>query len=175
MQQGAARFGEIIEDREAVASALGLETGDLANDLPVQVVSTGLPFLYIPLASDESVDRARLAHTGLPASSDGPRGAFIFHSVAGSNRAYSRMIATIGGTIWEDPATGSASGPLGAYLVRYGLAPGEGVVEIMSEQGTQMGRQSFIHLRVRNEGGVPGDVEVGGGVVPVLEGRLELS
>ena len=75
----------------------------------------------------------------------------------------------------EDPATGSANGPMGAYLVKYGLASGDGVIEILSEQGTAMGRQSFIHLRVESLNGEPGRVEVGGQVVPVFEGELRLG
>ena len=173
MHQRHAEFGEIVEDRAAVAEALNLDPGDLLPDLPVQVGSTGLPFLYVPLRSAEVVDRARLTSTGV-ANSAGARGVFIFATEPGSNRAYSRMIATMGGTPWEDPATGSASGPLGAYMVRYGLAGPGDKVEIVSEQGTQMGRQSFVHIRVTASEGQPGAIDVGGGVVPALEGRLVL-
>jgi trans-2,3-dihydro-3-hydroxyanthranilate isomerase len=91
------------------------------------------------------------------------------------NRAYARMIGLGRGMLREDPATGSASGPLGAYLVKYGLARGTGTVEIVSEQGTAMGRQSFIHLRVEATNGEPGRVQVGGEVVPVFEGTLRLG
>jgi PhzF family phenazine biosynthesis protein len=84
------------------------------------------------------------------------------------------MIGIGRGMLREDPATGSANGPLGAYLVKYGIVRGEGVVEIVSEQGTAMGRQSFIHLRVASENGEPGRVEVGGQVVPVFEGVLKM-
>ena len=74
----------------------------------------------------------------------------------------------------EDPATGSASGPLGAYLVLHGLiAPGE-TVRIVSEQGTKMGRPSFVHIRLRAQDGKATDISVGGSVVPVLEGRLRV-
>ena len=88
-------------------------------------------------------------------------------------RVYSRMFAPQFG-IPEDPATGSASGPLGAYLVRHGLVRGSGEVAILSDQGTKMGRQSFVHIRVRAGDGQAGDLRVGGGVVPVLEGQLSL-
>ncbi len=74
----------------------------------------------------------------------------------------------------EDPATGSASGPLGAYLVRYGLVPGDDEARIVSEQGTKMGRQSFVHIRVRRGGSPTEEIEVGGSAVPVLEGELGL-
>ncbi len=174
MHQKAAEFGEIIEDRDAIASALGSTAADLAPDLPVQFVSTGFPFLYVPFVSEVAVDRATLSGRGFADAPVEAGGAFLFHSAPGSNRAYSRMIATIGGAIWEDPATGSASGPLGGYLVHYGHATGEGVVEITSEQGTKMGRQSFVHLRVSVDNGQPGAIDVGGSVVPVIKGVLEI-
>jgi PhzF family phenazine biosynthesis protein len=84
------------------------------------------------------------------------------------------MIATIGGGVWEDPATGSANGPLGAYIVAHGLSSGEPLVEIVSEQGTRMGRQSFVHIRVETAAGAPRNISVGGAVVPVVEGVLSL-
>ena len=56
----------------------------------------------------------------------------------------------------------------------HGLVPGGGALRLVSEQGTQMGRQSFVHIRLRAEGGSATDIGVGGGVVPVLEGRLAI-
>ncbi|MGI8549645.1 MAG: PhzF family phenazine biosynthesis protein, partial [Dehalococcoidia bacterium] len=76
----------------------------------------------------------------------------------------------------EDPATGSASGPLGVYLVRQGLVrvPTEGDVRIVSEQGTKMGRQSFIHIRLQIQDRVVRELWIGGSTVPVLDGVLRL-
>jgi trans-2,3-dihydro-3-hydroxyanthranilate isomerase len=74
----------------------------------------------------------------------------------------------------EDPATGSASGPLGAYLVERRLVAPADTVEIVSEQGTRMGRQSFVHIRVATSGGRLSDIRVGGSVVPALDGRLRI-
>jgi trans-2,3-dihydro-3-hydroxyanthranilate isomerase len=74
----------------------------------------------------------------------------------------------------EDPATGSASGPLGAYLVIHGLVPPGDPAALVSEQGTMMGRQSFVHVRVRARDGAATDIRVGGGVVPVLRGTLRV-
>jgi trans-2,3-dihydro-3-hydroxyanthranilate isomerase len=77
----------------------------------------------------------------------------------------------------EDPATGSASGPLGAYLLRHGLVrvSEDGEARILSEQGTKMGRQSFVHIRTRATANGPTDIRVGGGTVPVLEGVLRVT
>jgi trans-2,3-dihydro-3-hydroxyanthranilate isomerase len=74
----------------------------------------------------------------------------------------------------EDPATGSASGPLGAYLVERGLVAAADNVDIVSEQGTRMGRPSFIRIRIGMRDGRVDRILVGGGVVPVIEGRLRV-
>ena len=175
MHQGRATFGDIVEDRDAVAASLGVDSGDLVRDLPVQFVSTGLPFLYVPFATREAVDRASLTGTGISAGNVKAGGAFLFHCDVGADRVYSRMIATIGGAVWEDPATGSANGPLGAYVVQHGLSSERSnPVEIVSEQGVQMGRPSTIRIRVAIEGGTPGAIQVGGAVVPVFDGVLRI-
>jgi trans-2,3-dihydro-3-hydroxyanthranilate isomerase len=96
---------------------------------------------------------------------------FLFAPEPEQGRAYSRMFAP---PIAEDPATGSASGPLGAYLVKHGLAPSGDEVEIISEQGVKMQRPSSVHIRVRVTEAGPTDIRVGGGVVPVFEGVLRL-
>jgi len=76
--------------------------------------------------------------------------------------------------IVEDPATGSASGPLGAFAVKYGVVRREPKVSIVSEQGTRMGRQSFIHINLEygESTDIPDLIEVGGAVMPVLKGEL---
>jgi len=76
--------------------------------------------------------------------------------------------------IYEDPATGSASGPLGAFAVKYGLVKRSSTVSIVSEQGTKMGRQSFVHIELAypRQGDFPSRIEVGGSVVPTLTGEL---
>ena len=166
----------MIEDREAVADSLGVAAGDLASDLPIQFASTGLPFLYIPFSSREAVDRARShgARGYLPTTS---RRAVRSCCTANRapNRVYSRMIATIGGAVWEDPATGSANGPLGAYIVEHGMSSGmSNPIEIVSEQGVQMGRPSTIRIRVAVDQGSPAEIQVGGTVVPVFDGVLRI-
>ena len=182
MTHGPARFQPERTDRAAVARALGLGTGDLLAGAPIVVGSTGSPFLYVPLRDRRAVDRAVLDVPAILACfGTGARaGVFAFAPDSARDaspvRAYSRMFAPHTSGVPEDPATGSASGPLGAYLVAHGLASGAGTVRIVSEQGTRMGRQSYVHVTV--EGG-PADrasaIRVGGGVVPVLEGRITLD
>jgi trans-2,3-dihydro-3-hydroxyanthranilate isomerase len=178
MDQGSASFGPPFEDRAAVAEAIGVAPDDLLPNMPIQPASTGSPFLYVPLRNKQTVDRVapRLdAYRDIVAQvGGGVRSAFFFAPEAEPGRVYSRMIGIGRDMLREDPATGSANGPLGAYLVKHGIASGAGIVKIISEQGTAMGRQSFIHLRVAAENGQAGRVEVGGQVVPVFEGVLRL-
>jgi trans-2,3-dihydro-3-hydroxyanthranilate isomerase len=74
----------------------------------------------------------------------------------------------------RDPATGSASGALGAYLIEQGLVAAGSTVDIVSEQGTRMGRQSFIQIRIATSAGRITEILVGGRVVPAIEGRLRV-
>ena len=83
------------------------------------------------------------------------------------------MFAT-GLGITEDPATGAASGPLGSYLVRYGLAGGGKSIDIVSEQGLEMGRPSFVRIRIEREGEQITGVRVGGRCHYMGEGFLEV-
>lgn len=190
MTHPAARFEPAAgpDERAAVLRALGLVPDDAlggVNGPPIQVGSTGLPFLYVPLRDRAAVDRVVLDERALSAArgEGGPTGVFLFapepaedeeaaRGIAG--RAYSRMLAP-GAGVQEDPATGSASGPLAVYLVKERLmpAPADGTVRFLSEQGTAMGRQSFVHLRLDLAGGEIRRIEVGGGAVPVIEGTLK--
>jgi len=178
MRHTNATFGPPLGNRAAFAQALGLTEADLHEGAPIQVGSTGLPFLYIPLRDRAAVDRAMLHVPALLECFNDPtvEGIFIFAPDAAPSvgRVYARMFAphTVG--VAEDPATGSASGPLGAYLVQHGLMTATDEVNIISEQGTKMGRQSFIHIRLRRRGEQTYKIEVGGSVVPVLEGTLQL-
>lgn len=168
-------FGPEIADRALIARALGLAESDLLPGTPVQVASTGNPFLFVPLRERTAVDRVTPdvgALMKLPPDTAG-LGVFVFAPDVDPGRVYSRMFAPHSG-IPEDPATGSASGPLGAYLVRHGIVRGSGELTMISEQGTKMGRQSFVHIRLRAATGGARDIRVGGGVMPVLEGQLTL-
>jgi trans-2,3-dihydro-3-hydroxyanthranilate isomerase len=172
------RFGEVIEEREDMAVALRLRVGDLLPEVPIQIVSTGVPFVYVALKDAAAVDRAVSSGEALTSVLDrhGLPGVFLFAAVGG-NRLYSRMFDPHTVTrIVEDPATGSASGPLGAFAVRYGLIPRAAQVSIVSEQGTKMGRQSFVRIELVYPAGaeLPSRVEVGGSVVPVMTAELSV-
>jgi trans-2,3-dihydro-3-hydroxyanthranilate isomerase len=74
----------------------------------------------------------------------------------------------------EDPATGSATGPLAVYMMKHGLAPSHDGATFVSEQGTYMGRRSLLHVRIHGDHGSKG-IEVGGNVVPVATGTMRLA
>lgn len=174
MRHRDAEFGPAVADRDGVAAALGLRTPELQPGAPIRVGSTGSPFLYVPLRDRTAVDRAALDVVAMRRAAGDPLpGVFVFTGEKAG--AYSRMFAPHTSRITEDPATGAASGPLGAYLVAHGLVPGTGSMRLVSEQGTQMGRQSFVHIRLRRDADRVTDIAVGGSVVAVLEGRLTIT
>ena len=175
MRQPLPTFGPRLDDRAAVAAMLSLEESDIEADLPVEVVSCGVPFLYVPLRSLDAARRAR-PRVDLIDRVAGEHGiqpqVFVFtREVAHEgSTVHSRMFAPSLG-ITEDPATGAASGPLGCYLVTYGVFP-EG--EILSEQGVEMGRPSFVHIRIDREGEQITAVRVGGRCHFAGEGFIEV-
>ena len=142
-------------------------------DISPQLVSAGNPTIFVALRDAASVDRAWLELAGLRRLHAGEASAdclFIFTPTPGG--AYSRMFAPEHGVV-EDPATGSATGPLAAYMLRHGLVSAEDGTRFVSEQGTQMGRRSYLHVLVHGRNGHDG-IEVGGNVITVAEGMLRL-
>jgi predicted PhzF superfamily epimerase YddE/YHI9 len=101
------------------------------------------------------------------------RSGVIFSAEQGDDRAtvYSRMFAPALG-VAEDPATGSASGPLGCYLVRHNLVSPERAGAMLSLQGVRMGRPSHVHISIQVENGDITLVRVGGESVLAGEGTL---
>ena len=171
-------FGDVIQDRGRVAAALGVGEDDLMPDVPVQIASTGLPFVYVALRDVGAVDAAVSSAERLTgALGDREAPPFFVFTSTGGNRLYSRMFAPHTFQIPEDPATGSASGPLGAFAVKYGIVPRAALVSIVSEQGTKMGRQSFVYIQLEysDSADLPSRIEVGGGVVPVLTAEMTLQ
>jgi trans-2,3-dihydro-3-hydroxyanthranilate isomerase len=159
-------------DRGLCARALGIEPADLLEIAP-QLLSAGNPTIFVAVKDKEVVDRAWLDLQGMAMLTDGrPDPACVFVFAPASGGAYSRMFAPEYGII-EDPATGSSTGPLAAYMLRHGLVSGAAGSRFVSEQGTRMGRRSILHVQLNGEQGVDG-IEVGGQVTPVIEGTLRL-
>ncbi len=178
--QAVPKFGPSLDDVRGIASALGLLDADIrGTKLPVQVVSSGVPFLYVPLVSREAVNAAELDRRALlgicQVAGIDEIGVFVFTLQPGEEddaTIFSRMFAP-GFGVPEDPATGSASGPLGAYLIEYGAVhPDAGRAHILSRQGVKMGRPSEIHISIAVVDGQIRQVRVGGKAVLVGEGTI---
>ena len=166
MTQPPARFGPRCEDRAGLAAALGLDLADLDPALPCESVATGPPFLIVPLRSLAALARARLridAWEPIERSVDGAQPYLFVRS--GATTARCRMFGPAHG-IAEDPATGGAAGPLGAYWLAHGLAQ-DGAALVFT-QGVEMGRPSELFVE-------PGpSVRVAGACVPTGGGWFEL-
>jgi trans-2,3-dihydro-3-hydroxyanthranilate isomerase len=176
MTQLPPKFSPPLEARVQAAAALGLQLTDLVPDLPVQEITCGVSYLMVPLRDRTTVDRAVADLTALKTLLTGDSAVFLFSVDSGSSgqSVYSRMFAPDLG-VTEDPATGSASGPLGCYLVKHGLVPADKAGAIVSSQGVKMGRPSRIHIKIDLTGGEISRVRVGGTSVLVGEGRLRAS
>jgi len=176
MQQPNPTFGEIYEDRALVATALSIDESDL-DDYPLQVVSCGVPCLYVPIKTLQAVQKSKLRND-LWERIRGELGnideifPFSRETVHPTSTVHSRMFGPSLG-ITEDPATGAASGPLGSYLVKYGMVSGN-PAHIISEQGLEMGRPSFLTIEIGQENGAINRVSVGGQCVSIGEGIIEV-
>jgi trans-2,3-dihydro-3-hydroxyanthranilate isomerase len=181
MTQGAPVFGDPIADPSGAAAALSLPPAAVAGTgLPVQIVSCGVPFLFVPLTTRSAVDGASVNRDALDqlrqSSGTNAHGVFIFSAQPGADRGdratvYSRMFAPDIG-VAEDPATGIASGPLGCYLVRHKVVPPEKAGAMLSLQGVKMGRPSHVHISIGLQKGEIASVRVGGESVLAGEGTL---
>jgi trans-2,3-dihydro-3-hydroxyanthranilate isomerase len=168
MGQGETQLGPELERTEAMAAA-GLEPGDAHPELPPQIVSTGLAHAIAPLADPGALARVSPDYDAIDALL-APHGAVVLYLAAWDEegaeplpvraRAFARIAA-----IGEDPATGSAAGPLCAYLRERSVCE---AIEV--SQGSEMGRPSTLHAEIDAEG----RARVSGSVVPVVDGTVEL-
>jgi trans-2,3-dihydro-3-hydroxyanthranilate isomerase len=166
-----------LDDVGQLARGLGIEAQDLLSaGLPTQLVSTGLPQLMVPVRSLAAVRAITLEPGVLRAICEryGTHSIYAFTSetVTASAQVHARLFAPLAGVL-EDPATGSASGALGAYLVHHRVFGGEAeVIHLENEQGYEMGRPSRILIEVTRDGGTITRVRVGGQVVKVMDGTI---
>jgi len=168
MQQEPPKQGNRLGDLAELAAALRVSGGDLVEDLPAQVVSTGAAHLLVQARSRAAVDRADPDAARLAAAlrAVGGEGCYLYSldAIDRDSTAYARFFnPTVG--IWEDPATGTAAGPLATHLVAHGVVSDGSTVLI--EQGHAMGRPSRIEIRVHGE-----RVTIAGAGVVVAEGTL---
>jgi trans-2,3-dihydro-3-hydroxyanthranilate isomerase len=177
MTQAPPDFSAPVADPGAAARAIGLSEAAIVSRLPVQIVSCGVPYLFVPLETRRAVDDATINQPAIeaffrsvPAESTG---VFLFSAESADDGAtvYSRMFAP-GFGVSEDPATGSASGPLGCYLVRHRVVPAARAAAIVNRQGVKMGRPSLIRVAIGVDGEEITSVRVGGEAVLAGEGVL---
>lgn len=178
---GKPSFGEMTQkdpvfgpthDRETVVRAAGLRDGDIDPSLPIQTVSTGVPFTIVPL---RGLDVIRNLTPDLKSSAEyleRAGGKFFYfvsrETVDRDARLHARMLFYNG----EDPATGSAAGCASAWMVKHGVAKSD--ERVLIEQGMEMHRPSRIFVRASREDDGVVNVRVGGNVVEVLRGEVSL-
>jgi len=178
MNQPLPEFGPEIDDLESVAAMLSLDSELIsATRLPVQTVSCGLPFVIVPLPSLSSVREIRFRADICERirAQIGTDNVFVFtrETELPGSHVHSRMFAPVLG-LAEDPATGSASGPLGCYLVRHHVIESDAELRCISEQGIEMGRPSLIRIRIEHFGDQITAVAVGGTCHYMGAGYLDL-
>lgn len=168
MDQGVPSFGGQVTDEVRLTGALGLEPRHLSG--AAQVVSTGVAHLLVPLATREAVDAAVAESRDLAAilAEAGGEGCYLYATDSDDGAAaYTRFFnPTVG--IAEDPATGTAAGPLAVALVRSGRVPADRPVFI--EQGHRLGRPSRIRVDVAGD-----RVRLSGSGLITAEGELRLT
>ncbi|MEF8773971.1 MAG: PhzF family phenazine biosynthesis protein [Halobacteriales archaeon] len=178
MTQQSPEFGVQL-DRQALANVLSLSEDALATDYPIQIVSTGLATIVVPLRDGAALTCIEIDRNAYRTVT-GDREAKLVLAVAPDPRDDANDLAVRvfapGLGVPEDPATGSANGCLAAYLARHRYLGGR-EVDARVEQGHELDRPSLLYLRAGDAAGPddPGDavtVEVGGSVQPVVEGRL---
>jgi PhzF family phenazine biosynthesis protein len=171
MQHAAPRFGKTVNDAALLAEAVGLDANELLPEgRAAQVVSTGAAHLLIPVLDRSAIERANPDSAKLLSilRASGGEGAYFFcrDVVHSGSAAHARFFnPTVG--IVEDAATGTAAGPLAAWLVKNGLES-HGVVRI--EQGFTMGRPSLIEIEVSS-----GGVSISGRGCVSVEGVLRTA
>jgi len=178
---GQSPFGEMtqippefksIHGRAAVAQAAGLLVSDLDPELPIQTVSTGLPYTVVPIRSLSRLQTLKLDRSGSEQYLSEHDGKFFYfvsrETVDPAARMHARMLFYNG----EDPATGSAAGCAAAWMVAHGVArPDE---RVLIEQGIEMQRPSRIFVRASKIDNRVVNVRVGGNAIEVMRSEMNI-
>ena len=172
MKQMAATFSRIFEP-EQISQVLSLNESEIDDRFPIQEVSTGLPFIIIPLKTLDTLKQAKVIRDKYfeLIKDTQAKAMLIFcpETYDEENDLNIRVFADYYG-VPEDPATGSANGCLAGYLVKYRYF-GKGQIDIRVEQGYEIGRSSLLYLRAKGKGEKI-DVSVGGKVVMIAKGEF---
>ena len=172
MRQAEPQFGR-THDHATIAGVIGVAVSELDPDLPIQTVSTGIPFTIVPFRSLKTLQSFGVGwHQIAPyLSAIGSPAFFYFvcrETVNAGATLHARMIFYNG----EDPATGSAAGCCTAWAVKYGVLAPE--TQGLIEQGIEIRRPSFLYIRASRSGEDVTDVRVGGNVVHVIDGEVTM-
>lgn len=162
MKQKAPTFGQTFEIDE-ISRILELKNDDIPYRFPIQEVSTGLPFIIVPLKSKEALEKARLT------AEDKSILVFCPEIYEKGNDLNARVFANSYG-VPEDPATGSANGCLAGYLVKH-LYFKKDKIDIKVEQGYKLGRPSLLYLKAEDKKSEI-EVNVGGKAIMVARGEF---
>jgi trans-2,3-dihydro-3-hydroxyanthranilate isomerase len=168
MRQRDPEFGETHAPAE-VAKISGLTAEDVRHDVPIQTVSTGNPFIIVPVKSLAAMQRLNFNNLEAKRYLEKHSGKFFYWICPECSlpeaQFHARMLFYNG----EDPATGSAAGPAIAWLVKHGVVNSE--ERVMIEQGVEMNRRSHLFVRAKREGDRVIDVHVGGYAIEVARGE----
>jgi trans-2,3-dihydro-3-hydroxyanthranilate isomerase len=176
MTQQKPTFGKTLADGAALAAAIGVDASALDTRAPAQEVYSGSTFVIVPLTTRKAVDAAILDRAKIDAvfaaAGVQRRGLYLFTTERGQDdaTAYSRLLGGAGAI--EDPATGSAAGPAGAFMAKHGFAAGSGPASVVFLQGVLVRRPSRLHVRVDRVGGDVTGVKVGGAAAVVGDGTM---
>ncbi|WP_143315429.1 PhzF family isomerase [Clostridium sp. HBUAS56017] len=181
MTQGKIEFGDIIDgaNKEELLAALSIENSDLLEDYEVQIVSTGHSKVMVGIKSIETLNKLQPNYNALSKLSKiiNCNGYYVF-TVDSEDKdilIHGRMFAPAIG-INEDPVTGNANGPLGAYLVHYNLVEHDNsTFKFKAKQGEAIGRAGIIEVEVKIEDKEPVEVKVSGNAVIVFKSQLTLE
>lgn len=175
MTQPLPEFGKIYDNYEIIAEILSLSPDDIDTSIPTEAISCGNKFLYIPIKTIEALKNIKMRTDLLSKHANSFETTelytFTFETEQQESTVHARMFAPLVG-IYEDPATGSASGPLGCYLVKNKLNDGKNIV---CEQGFEMGRPSIVNVSIEHLNGDIMKVKVGGNSVLVSKGELIIN
>ena len=170
MRQKPPVFGRTFS-KDRIAKILGLTTSDVDSKFPVEEVSTGIPFIIVPLTSLKAIRAIRVDQPSMMRLFADSKSTLLFvfcpETYSRENQLNARGLGTAD-TVLEDPATGSANGCLAAYLVKHRYF-GKDDISVRVEQGYEMDRRSILLLRSKKtEKGI--EVNVGGKVQFVAKG-----
>jgi trans-2,3-dihydro-3-hydroxyanthranilate isomerase len=178
MDQPLPEYLPVLDCAEKIGNVLSIPTSSIKlSRYPIQIVSTGLPVILVPINSIKALEKIVINASKLDnfLHSLGVEMLYAFtdETLNPSANIHARMFAPPLG-ILEDPATGSAAGAMGAYIYKHKILPENNLKNIVIEQGYKMGRPSCIHVEIYHEHNEIKKIRVGGESVTIIEGFIKI-